>query len=97
VTGEIADLYVRFYTNYTSCQSLKLHLAFAAFSLERLQLSFEFLHIAFEYIPSITIMTIMSLGEPIAATPCHAHQQEVVERALEGRPQFLKAAANPGL
>jgi hypothetical protein len=79
----VAGLYARPYTNYTLCQSSEVHFASASSYLEPSQPLFEPLHIPCEYIPPITTMAKMGLGETIASTPCHTHEEKVAERALE--------------
>jgi hypothetical protein len=83
VTGTAADLYARSHTNYSSCQVSEVHFASASSYLEPSQPLFEPLHIPSEYIPPITTMAKMGLGETIASTPCHTHEEKVAERALE--------------
>jgi hypothetical protein len=74
MTGTVADLHARPYTNYTLCQSSEVHFASASSYLELSQSLFEPLHIPCEYIPPITTVTKMGLGEAIASTPYHTHQ-----------------------
>ncbi len=73
MTGTFADLYIGLYTNYISCQSSNLYLAFATVSLEYPQSSFELFYISSEYIASGATMTEIGLCKSITTTSSHTH------------------------
>jgi hypothetical protein len=73
MTSTVADLHARPYTNYTLCQSSKVHFVSAFSYLELSQSLFESFHIPCEYIPPIITVTKMGLGEAIVNTPCHIY------------------------